>query len=240
MEGGGVVTGQYGAEDGRETVAKKSKKNKKDLSDTNGTAQASTLVNAGIPNPIHISASIPPNTRVTLRFDSADFPASSSEILTATPTAPEAPREEAGYYWGFTTRRAASLSAVFTESPWESGYDFAIGTSERGVPLNEFLASVGRPANRHQSVEADSEEENDEGIAQISKSRWQHPLLVFGGVAGLEKAFQNDTALRETGVAEVSKVFDAWVNLVPGQGSRTIRTEEAVWCGLMGLRSLWT
>jgi predicted SPOUT superfamily RNA methylase MTH1 len=31
-------------------------------------------------------------------------------------------------------------------------------------------------------------------------------------------------------------LFDAWVNLVPGQGSRTIRTEEAVEFGLCALK----
>jgi len=30
-------------------------------------------------------------------------------------------------------------------------------------------------------------------------------------------------------------LFDTWVNLVPSQGSRTIRTEEAVWIGLTTL-----
>ena len=39
--------------------------------------------------------------------------------------------------------------------------------------------------------------------------------------------------------AEVEKLFDHWVNLLPGQGSRTIRTEEAVWLGLTGLRGLF-
>ena len=32
-------------------------------------------------------------------------------------------------------------------------------------------------------------------------------------------------------------MFDYWVNLVEGQGSRTIRTEEAIEIGLAGLKS---
>ena len=63
-------------------------------------------------------------------------------------------------------------------------------------------------------------------------------LIVFGGVAGLEAAVKADGELASMGVTEPEKLFDHWVNLCPGQGSRTIRTEEAVWLGLMGLRHL--
>jgi predicted SPOUT superfamily RNA methylase MTH1 len=38
------------------------------------------------------------------------------------------------------------------------------------------------------------------------------------------------------GKTSASELFDAWVNLVPGQGSRTIRTEEAVEFGLCALK----
>jgi len=37
-----------------------------------------------------------------------------------------------GIFWGYQTRIADSISAVFTESPFEQGYDLTIGTSERG------------------------------------------------------------------------------------------------------------
>ena len=51
-------------------------------------------------------------------------------------------------------------------------------------------------------------------------------------------AARNDAELSSKGLsgANVSELFDFWVNVLPGQGSRTIRTEEAVWLGLMGLR----
>jgi predicted SPOUT superfamily RNA methylase MTH1 len=67
---------------------------------------------------------------------------------------------------------------------------------------------------------------------------WKHLVLVFGGVAGLEAALSADRELLNAGVTEVRELFDRWVNLVPGQGSRTIRTEEAVWVGLTGLRTV--
>jgi len=44
--------------------------------------------------------------------------------------------------------------------------------------------------------------------------------------------------LQNLGVVVAKVVFDRWVNVCPGQGSRTIRTEEAVWIGLTGLRKL--
>jgi len=56
-----------------------------------------------------------------------------------TVVAPSAPKTEAGLYWGYATRLAANLSAVFTESPYVSGYDLIIGTSERGNNVDDFV-----------------------------------------------------------------------------------------------------
>lgn len=66
-------------------------------------------------------------------------------------------------------------------------------------------------------------------------------LVVFGGVGGLEVASKADSELGAKGInaENVSDLFDHWINVLPGQGSRTIRTEEAVWLGLMGLRDLF-
>ncbi|KAK4971164.1 hypothetical protein LTR66_011499, partial [Elasticomyces elasticus] len=142
--------------------------------------------------------------------------------LAAEAVSPDTPREEAGYYWGYSTRLAPSLSAVFTECPYDGGYDVAVGTSERGVPLPSFLSSLHTAQN---------------GVAGFP-AEWRHLVLVFGGVAGLEAALAADGVLLDGGVEEVRDVFDYWVDVLPGQGSRTIRTEEAVWIGLMGFRGL--
>ena len=53
--------------------------------------------------------------------------------------APTAPRTEAGLYWGYATRLAVSLSAVFTECPYVGGYDLIVGTSERGISVDGFV-----------------------------------------------------------------------------------------------------
>lgn len=196
-------------------TSKKKQKNQKPT--------ATTLVNAGFPTPITIPTSIPPNTRVTLQFDSPTAP-SSFDNLTASAVSPDAPREDGGYYWGYTSRLASSLSAVFTETPYDGGYDYSIGTSERGISLQALLGR-GR------------QEEDGANGAPVEIPRWKHLLVVFGGVAGLEKALKSDEELKGK-VEEASELFDAWVNLVEGQGSRTIRTEEAVWIGLMGLKEV--
>jgi predicted SPOUT superfamily RNA methylase MTH1 len=166
-----------------------------------------TLVNAGFAGPVSVSVHIPPNTRVTLKFPSSTKP-QWTEALVAEAVAPSAPREEVGYYWGFSVRRAGSLSSVFTECPFDGGYDLSIGTSERGTPARKMRGAA----------------------------KAEHILLAFGGLAGLEEAVRVDEELTKMGV-EASELFDRWVNLVEGQGSRTIRSEEAIWIGLMGLRT---
>jgi predicted SPOUT superfamily RNA methylase MTH1 len=174
---------------------------------TVNTANGSTSVEVGLSQKRLVEGlEIPPNTRVTLKLHKSD----SAEAV-----APTEPREVDGYYWGYTVRRCESLSAVFTECPFDGGYSVSVGTSERGVPLSDVNGLDVSP---------------DEA----------HILLVFGGLAGLETATKNDAELRRAGVnpGTVSELFDYWVNVCPGQGSRTIRTEEAVWLGLMGLKAV--
>ena len=178
-----------------------------------------TNVEAGLRIPVTVDDEIPANSRVTLKFDEKARDANSNpkeKAILAEAVSPDEPREEGGYYWGFNVRKAASLSDVFTECGFEDGYDMTIGTSERGVDL--------------EALYCEDQEQKVEGF--------KHLLVVFGGVAGLEVAVKNDAELQKLGVVEAKDVFDRWINVCPGQGSRTIRTEEAVWIGLMGLRRL--
>ena len=136
------------------------------------------------------------------------------DSLVSSPASPSEPREKAGIYWGYSVRRCNSLSTVLTECTFDGGYDLCIGTSERGKSLNEALESA--------------------------PPTFAHLMIVYGGVAGLETAARNDLELSKAGIdaERVNELFDLWVNILPGQGSRTIRTEEAVWLGLMGLKPL--
>jgi methyltransferase len=174
---------------------------------TVGALGGGTEVDVGLSSKRLLPAvQIPPGVRVTVKLDRNKDEA---EVLP-----PSAPREEVGYYWGFTIRRCTTLSTIFTESPFDGGYDLCFGTSERGRPLTNSLTN--------------------------SIPIFWHMLVVFGGVAGLETAARNDPDLASKGIDanNLEELFDHYINVLPGQGSRTIRTEEAVWLGLMGLRGV--
>ncbi|KAL8884747.1 MAG: hypothetical protein Q9192_006775 [Flavoplaca navasiana] len=194
--------------------SKKPGKRKREAAQSHGTS----LVDLGLPQYISVPAAIPKDTRVTVKLPKdPDISASGDGPVNGLVVAPSAPREEAGYYWGYSVRAASSLSAVITECIFPGGYDLTVGTSERGVPVSDLA--------RHTTVGG-----------QVPQ--FNHMLVVFGGIAGLEIAVEADSELQRMGVKEPKELFDYWVNLCPGQGSRTIRTDEAVWLGLMGLRDV--
>jgi predicted SPOUT superfamily RNA methylase MTH1 len=162
-----------------------------------------TLVDIGIGQAILPSETIEPQTRITLDMSHVKESATNAEyIANATMAKPTDPTTKLGYYWGYSTRQASSLSTVITESPYPTGYDFVIGTSERGTPLTSTVVS--------------------------SLPNFSHLLVVLGGQAGIEAAAENDPELKLDS-RNISELFDWWINCVPGQGSRTIRTEEAIW-----------
>lgn len=115
---------------------------------------------------------------------------------------PREPTTKQGLYWGFQTRIAQGLREVVDGCPFTGGYDLTIGTSERGEAL---------------------------GVSRLPK--FQHLLLVFGGVGGLEEALsdKNSGYPPET---DPSSLYKRYVNICPKQTSRTIRTEEAVMISL--------
>lgn len=193
-------------------------KNKKKQKTAVHAPSAKSLVESGLPQKVSIEDPISPGTRVTLKFsdDMVTSKTDDKELL-AVAVAPSTPREEAGYYWGYSVRSAPSVSAVLTECPHDGGYDLTFGTSERGFPISTLI----RP-----------------GLGNSPVPSFTHMLICFGGVAGLEVAVKADEELAGMGISEPKDLFDYWVDLCPGQGSRTIRTEEAVWLGLMGLREI--
>ena len=80
----------------------------------------------------------------------------------------------------------------------QGSYDLKIGTSERG--------SV-QPAS------------------QLQLPEHEHAIIVIGGPLGLEDCYHKDTGRAGS---DVAGLFDMWINTCPNQGSRTIRTEEAI------------
>lgn len=119
---------------------------------------------------------------------------------------PDEPRRETGVYWGYQVRIAHSLSEIFTKSPYDTGYDVTLGTSDRGINVHEV------PSRSYS---------------------YKHMLIVFGGLQGLESALANDEKLT---VDDPELLFDHYVNVLPRQGSRTIRTEEALLIALAALQ----
>ena len=79
------------------------------------------------------------------------------------------------------------------------GYDLTIGTSERGEEVE---------------------------CCQLEFPAFSHALLVIGGPQGLEHCLQNDPQRAQH--AEPSTLFQRYLNVCGDQGSRTIRTEEAL------------
>ncbi|XP_035224214.1 putative methyltransferase C9orf114 [Stegodyphus dumicola] len=62
---------------------------------------------------------------------------------------------------------------------------------------------------------------------------FKHLLIIFGGLKGLEGCLEGDETLEAN---EPSELFNFYLNTCPSQGSRTIRTEEAVLITLSVLR----
>ncbi|KMZ67922.1 hypothetical protein ZOSMA_252G00230 [Zostera marina] len=155
-----------------------------------------TLVNVGLNKNVMVEQVIEPRVRVTVamgadRSQEADFP---KKIVPAS-----SPREKMGLYWGYKVRYASSISSVFRESPYKSGYDYIIGTSEHGRIVNS---------------------------SDLDLPKFRHLLIAFGGLGGLEESIEEDGNLTE--VKDVKTVFNDYLNTCPNQGSRTIRSEEAV------------
>lgn len=168
-----------------------------------------TVVDIGMPSTVEVDEEIPPKTRVTLKMPEDTFGKPE-------PVHPTAPRTDGGYFWGYSVRKAKSLSDVFTGSAYKDGYDLSIGTSERGQTLSRTFPDQ-TPAN------------------------FTHMLIVFGGPRGLEFAAMNDPELGQMGIAgaRTKELFDHWVNVLPNQGTRGIRTDESFLIALTGLRRLW-
>ncbi len=64
--------------------------------------------------------------------------------------------------------------------------------------------------------------------------RFNHLLIVFGGIVGIEEFVDADKSTALPGKYS-RKLFEVWVNICPYQGSRTIRSEEAVFIALARL-----
>jgi methyltransferase len=132
-----------------------------------------------------IDARLTPGIRCTVQIDPALYSISNSSSTTTIPgkvVSPSTPRETSGAYWGYTTRLAAGIKAVFDDCPY-GAYDLSIGTSERGTQ-NVDRTNYIVPA-------------------------FKHALVVFGGVAGIEECVDADESLKVSGSMSYT-LFDQW------------------------------
>ena len=125
-----------------------------------------------------------------------------------------------------------TTSTTATRKKQVGGYDLKIGTSERG------LQSVEDPNFRLLGLSSSSSSKkkntNINQTKDTATKKFKHALIVFGGVAGIEECVDADESLKLSGACS-SELFDVWLNICPYQGSRTIRTEEAVMIALAQL-----
>ncbi|KRX68830.1 Uncharacterized protein T09_10426 [Trichinella sp. T9] len=70
-------------------------------------------------------------------------------------------------------------------------------------------------------------------VDNVQLPSFKHLLIVFGGVKGIEACIENDQHLQEN---DPESLFQFYLNTCPNQGSRTIRTEEAILITLSILR----
>lgn len=94
----------------------------------------STLVDIGLFRRARIDRAVQPGVRVTVELSepiSAADTRKGQKPIAAKVVSPKVPREKNGLYWGYNIRLASSFSRVMTECPYEDGYDYSIGVSDR-------------------------------------------------------------------------------------------------------------
>lgn len=154
-------------------------------------------VNVGLKKEIQIDRTLPPGTRVTVQIIEPEG-STTRKVVKGIAVSPAVPRETKGLYWGYTIRVATQFSEIWTQSPFDGGYDLSVGASENGDDLHEDAIAV---------------------------PPFKHMVIVFGGLAGLEGAIAADEDIKAGAPREL---FDLYINACPAQGSRSMRTEESI------------
>ena len=183
------------------------------------------MVDVGLDEPVHVHINKAPdvNERVTVHMDDAK--------QTYTIVSRDTPREQLGTYWGYRVRRCRGLSeCLYKDNNEKRRYDWVIGTSEHGkayAPVDDITPPRA-------------------ALKRRAKDKKTRVVLLFGGVRGLEALYMLDqarcgpllpsSAERKGDGAEAAHLCDDYLNFCPRQGSRTIRTEEAILIGLALLR----
>ena len=165
-------------------------------------------VNIGLNKDCKIDQKLPPKTRVTVKLNEKNFN-NKLKYYTGTPVSMSEPFLKNGTYWGYVVRVCETYKDIFNDSIYEEGYDFIIGTSDKG--------------------------ENYKTANFAKKKDFKHCLIIFGGISGIEGMMIDDEH-NKINSSNISKNFDLYLNTCMNQGLRTIRTEEAILISLAVIR----
>ncbi|KAL5483698.1 hypothetical protein EMCRGX_G020105 [Ephydatia muelleri] len=87
------------------------------------SAERGSFVECGLKKNVRVDKHIQPGVRVTVMMERTLK--KDPKYFVGKVVSPSIPRMEAGTYWGYRVRFAHSLGAIFTESPFEGGYDLS-------------------------------------------------------------------------------------------------------------------
>eukprot|EP00484_Ammonia_sp_Unknown_P022727 CAMPEP_0197028160 /NCGR_PEP_ID=MMETSP1384-20130603/7914_1 /TAXON_ID=29189 /ORGANISM="Ammonia sp." /LENGTH=440 /DNA_ID=CAMNT_0042457119 /DNA_START=1995 /DNA_END=3317 /DNA_ORIENTATION=+ len=169
-----------------------------------------SVVNIGLNQQCIIDRKLDENTRITVHLDDYTQQAQHEgdkhgNYYFGEVVEPTVPMQREGIYWGYKTRFAADIGEVVTRSMYADGYDVVIGTSDKGKDIYDEKAPF-----------------------KIAK--FKHLLIVFGGPNGLESCVfrPHGAETQERKLLKPELLFDEYINVCPYQGTRTIRSEEAL------------
>ena len=166
-------------------------------------------VNIGLNKDCKINQKLPPRTRVTVKLNETHFDPK-LKYYTGTVVSMSEPFIKNGTYWGYVVRVCETYNDIFNDSIYKEGYDFIIGTSDKG--------------------------ENYRNANYEKKKDFKHCLIIFGGISGIEGMMIDDEHNQINSKDNVGKNFDLYLNTCMNQGLRTIRTEEAILISLAVIR----
>lgn len=182
-----------------------------------------SLVNCGLPRPLRLDLRVEPGLRVTVRVrDNGQFVGGRGGHRKGQRGGK---RDVGAHNWSEPAGEAVSPDAPREELGLYWGYQ-----TRAAGGLAEVLA--GCPWEGGYDLTVGTSEKGTEDAETVTFAAHAHALVVFGGLEGIEAAVEDDDSLR----VPPEQLFDHWVNTCPSQGSRTIRTEEALLISLARLQ----
>eukprot|EP00340_Litonotus_pictus_P010217 CAMPEP_0170514972 /NCGR_PEP_ID=MMETSP0209-20121228/1464_1 /TAXON_ID=665100 ORGANISM="Litonotus pictus, Strain P1" /NCGR_SAMPLE_ID=MMETSP0209 /ASSEMBLY_ACC=CAM_ASM_000301 /LENGTH=409 /DNA_ID=CAMNT_0010799253 /DNA_START=6 /DNA_END=1235 /DNA_ORIENTATION=- len=190
-------------------------------------------VNIGLKKDCFLEQSLPERTRVTIKLDKECQDLHDQTELNIQNNCPKKyytgkvvsslePKSK-GYSWGFFVRVVDKFDELFNNSIFKNEkYDLVIGTSDKG--------------KTHEKLDLSKDSKLISKLRKKKKiDKVKHCLIVFGGIQGLEGVVDDEES-NKVNRENLQDLFDCYVNTCPNQGSRTIRTEEALMVTLSVLK----